>query len=129
MVPKGLGTALKPAHEPICVARKPLAKGCTVAANVLAHGTGAINIEACRVGTEDTRSASYKMTSKGIDGGGFASGQMHTDGRDGSIIAGSACGRWPANLILSYNEDEYELLPSVTVEQKKELLKYLYENT
>ncbi|WP_238880465.1 DNA-methyltransferase [Achromobacter xylosoxidans] len=44
----GWGTALKPAHEPICVARKPLAG--TVAANVLAHGVGALNIDGCRVG-------------------------------------------------------------------------------
>jgi hypothetical protein len=46
----GWGTALKPALEPITVARKPF-KG-TVAANVLAHGTGALNIDGCRVGTE-----------------------------------------------------------------------------
>lgn len=46
---EGWGTALKPAHEPICVARKPLAG--TVAANVLAHGTGGINIDGCRVGS------------------------------------------------------------------------------
>jgi hypothetical protein len=45
----GWGTALKPALEPITVARKPLQS--TVAANVLEHGTGAINIEGCRVGT------------------------------------------------------------------------------
>ncbi|AHB31269.1 DNA methyltransferase [Mycobacterium phage HufflyPuff] len=45
---QGWGTALKPAFEPIVVARKPLAG--TVAANVLAHGTGALNIDACRVG-------------------------------------------------------------------------------
>jgi DNA modification methylase len=47
---QGWGTALKPAHEPIVVARKPL-RG-TVAQNVLAHGTGAINVDGCRVGTE-----------------------------------------------------------------------------
>ncbi|WP_422766324.1 DNA methyltransferase, partial [Pseudomonas aeruginosa] len=43
---EGWGTALKPGHEPICMARKPLVG--TVAANVLAHGTGALNIDACR---------------------------------------------------------------------------------
>lgn len=101
---------LKPAHEPICVARKPIIG--TVAANVLEYGTGAINIAACRVGTEDTRSASYKMTSKGIDGGGFASGKMHTDGRDGSIIAGSECGRWPANLIHDGSAEVVSLFPA-----------------
>lgn len=46
---KGWGTALKPALEPITVARKPLVG--TVAGNVLAHGTGAINIDGCRAGT------------------------------------------------------------------------------
>ncbi|MEQ0775916.1 DNA methyltransferase [Paraburkholderia tropica] len=45
---EGWGTALKPAHEPICVARKPF-RG-VVAENVLTHGTGALNIDACRVG-------------------------------------------------------------------------------
>ena len=47
---QGWGTALKPAWEPVVVARKPL-EG-TVAANVLAHGTGAMNIDGCRVGTD-----------------------------------------------------------------------------
>jgi site-specific DNA-methyltransferase (adenine-specific) len=50
---EGWGTALKPAWEPIILARKPFKQ--TVAANVLEHGTGALNIDACRVGTEDTR--------------------------------------------------------------------------
>jgi hypothetical protein len=45
---QGWGTALKPAHEPVVVARRPLAG--TVAANVLAHGTGALNIDGCRAG-------------------------------------------------------------------------------
>lgn len=51
----GWGTALKPASEPIVVARKPPAG--TVATNVLAHGTGALNIDACRVGWRDTQSS------------------------------------------------------------------------
>jgi site-specific DNA-methyltransferase (adenine-specific) len=49
----GWGTALKPAWEPITLCRKPI-RG-TVAANVLTHGTGAINVDACRVGTRDER--------------------------------------------------------------------------
>jgi site-specific DNA-methyltransferase (adenine-specific) len=48
---KGWGTALKPAHEPICLARKPL-EG-TVATNVLKHGVGGLNIDESRVGTDD----------------------------------------------------------------------------
>jgi hypothetical protein len=50
----GWGTALKPAWEPICLARKPLDSG-TVAANVLAHGTGAINVDACRINVTGQR--------------------------------------------------------------------------
>jgi len=53
----GWGTALKPAHEPIVVARKPF-KG-TVAQNVLAHGTGALNIDGCRVGTDGDNSGRW----------------------------------------------------------------------
>lgn len=52
-LPGGLGTALKPAWEPIVVTRKPL-EG-TVAANVLKHGTGALNIDGCRVGGDEAR--------------------------------------------------------------------------
>jgi hypothetical protein len=60
----GWGTALKPALEPITVARKPF-KG-NVAANVLEHGTGALNIDSCRVGTEPVKLNSYK--SHGAEG-------------------------------------------------------------
>src|SRR5699024_4955344 len=52
----GWGTALKPAFEPIVLARKPLAEK-TVARNVLAHGTGAINVDACRIGLKDDETA------------------------------------------------------------------------
>jgi site-specific DNA-methyltransferase (adenine-specific) len=48
---EGWGTALKPANEPICLARKPLSEK-SVAENVLKHGTGGINIDGCRVGSE-----------------------------------------------------------------------------
>jgi site-specific DNA-methyltransferase (adenine-specific) len=55
---KGWGTALKPAHEPIVMARKPLEKK-TVANNVLEYGTGAINIDGCRVGDEGRWPANF----------------------------------------------------------------------
>jgi site-specific DNA-methyltransferase (adenine-specific) len=85
----GWGTALKPAHEPIVVARKPF-KG-TVAANVLAHGTGALNIEGCRVGTEGG--------CKG-DGSSDPSNGILGNGLNGwSVTRIDGLGRWPANLI------------------------------
>ena len=87
----GWGTALKPAWEPIIVARKPL-EG-TVAANVLAHGTGALNIDGCRVGTSDS-----------LNGGAYAdAGTVRDDGwgmqRGGAGEYKQPTGRWPANLI------------------------------
>lgn len=86
----GWGTALKPAHEPICVARKPLAKGNTVADNVLEFGTGAINVDGCRVGTDGgTKGDAPTTESKGCYGNGI----------NGGVVVGIQSGRWPANLI------------------------------
>jgi hypothetical protein len=115
---QGWGTALKPALEPITVARKPLAG--TVAENVLAHGTGGLNVDGCRVGTEST------IRNNNVSLGGSGN---HIYGNAGACVAGSHSGRWPANLILSYNEDEFELRSNVTSEQRKQLLLWMYENT
>ena len=82
---EGWGTALKPAHEPIVVARKPLIG--TVANNVLTYGTGALNIDGSRVGTADGFGGGAKGTS------GFAAG-YESDG-----FVASTQGRWPANVI------------------------------
>jgi len=85
----GWGTALKPAWEPIIMARKPLVG--TVAANVLEHGTGALNVDGCRVGTEKT-----------------VTRHTRSDGESRSEWAGNTstgettehAGRWPANVLL-----------------------------
>lgn len=95
----GWGTALKPAHEPIVVARKPLVG--TVAANVLEWGVGGLNIDGCRVGTNDEFGGGAKGTS------GFAAGYEH----DG-WVAGSELGRWPANLIHDGSDEVLELFPT-----------------
>lgn len=98
---QGWGTALKPAHEPICVSRKPLIG--TVAENVLAHGTGALNIDACRVGTDGgTTKANIR---KGEINGERAGTSM---GKNISFRCGIAkldAGRWPANLIHDGSEE------------------------
>lgn len=91
---QGWGTALKPAHEPICVARKPLVG--SVAANVLAHGTGALNIDGCRVNpTGESRGrmgeASQERRYTEAGGTNFSA----TPG----VRGGDPAGRWPANLI------------------------------
>ena len=93
---QGWGTALKPAFEPIVVARKPLTG--TVAANVLTHGTGALNIDACRIegGERPHIVADYKPTENSA-----YEGRMDGSLQGGSRNAGSTtAGRWPANVIL-----------------------------
>ena len=90
----GWGTALKPAFEPIILARKPLDG--TVAANVLAHGTGALNIDACRiVGPPSTGGAS-----SGTSALGQGSGWNAHENRTTQIDRSMASGRWPANVVL-----------------------------
>jgi DNA modification methylase len=95
----GWGTALKPAHEPIVVARKPLIG--TVAENVLTHGVGGINVDACRIGTEGATTRSNQAAfPKNADGTEDRSGSW---ARTGHKIEAISQGRWPANIIL----DEY----------------------
>jgi len=92
---EGWGTALKPAFEPIVVGRKPFAKGSTVAANVLEHGVGGLNIDASRVGTKTRVNAAAK--SLGNDRT-MSGGKANPNYPDVTVQ-----GRWPANVIL----DEY----------------------
>ena len=89
----GWGTALKPSHEPVLCARKPLTG--TVAANVLEWGTGALNIDASRV-AHDRQSAEW--VSKWSGNGGHPRGMF--GGNIGSQFGGSPSGRWPANVLL-----------------------------
>ena len=101
---QGWGTALKPALEPITVARKPLIG--TVAENVLQHGTGALNVDGCRVGTEPP--APRNAPRKDIRGGKFHSGA------EAEMVMGHynpTQGRWPANLIHDGSEEVTGLFP------------------
>ena len=98
--PVGLGTALKPSFEPVVCARKPLAG--TVAQNVLTHGTGALNIDACRIplGSDEDADA-LQARSGGVRGfadqyvGGKAKGAPPTD---------LSPGRWPTNVLLDESQ-------------------------
>jgi DNA modification methylase len=101
----GWGTALKPALEPITVARKPF-KG-TVAANVLEHGTGALNVDGCRVGTSRGVPASLSK-SKSSNTYGFGATSGHERELDPNI------GRWPANLIHDGSDEVVGLFPQTT---------------
>ncbi len=102
---QGWGTALKPAHEPIVVARKPLVG--TVAGNVLTYGTGALNIDGGRVATDDDIPST---TNNNIRGNAYKS---DTSGRNrDTVYAQNAAGRWPANLIHDGSDEVVELFPS-----------------
>jgi site-specific DNA-methyltransferase (adenine-specific) len=109
----GWGTALKPALEPITMARKPLAG--TVAGNVLEHGTGALNVDGCRVGaTVETWPASRARPAEGHPNALYThrlAGQSETQ----TVSTGDApAGRWPANLIHDGSEEVVGLFPETT---------------
>lgn len=99
---QGWGTGLKPAHEPICVARKPLAG--TVAENVLQFGTGGMNIDGCRIidGTE-TRSEKPQYKPNNTN-------QVYGSGMGGGAWINTN-GRFPANFIHDGSAEVTDLLP------------------
>jgi DNA modification methylase len=101
---QGFGTALKPACEPIIIARKPLSES-SVAANVLKWGTGALNIDACRIGS-DTRSRSRSLGIKIPDNGSMSGGNYRRE------TCGQVTGRWPANVIHDGSDEVMRLFPA-----------------
>lgn len=106
---QGWGTALKPALEPITMARKPLVS--TVAANVLAHGTGALNIDGCRVGAEDG------YTENAVTQGINTARTSYAPAGVRRTFAPSSQGRWPANLIHDGSDEVVALFPQSAGQQ------------
>jgi DNA modification methylase len=105
----GWGTALKPAHEPIVMARKPLIG--TVATNVIIHGTGALNIDGSRVGTNGGGTHCDKRNNDG-QCVGHDNARQSTIGQ--TIHAKQIYidqGRWPANFIHDGSDEVVELFP------------------
>ena len=103
-------TALKPALEPITVARKPLDKGLTVAENCLKWGVGGINIDESRVGTEDELKT---QKAKGSNGG-----EAYGDYNLNATYTPSTLGRFPANLIHDNSEEVRECFPDTNPSRK-----------
>jgi DNA modification methylase len=104
---QGWGTALKPAWEPIVLARKPLIG--TVAQNVLAHGTGAINIDACRIEATDPQLAEKYAS---VQNAGPRDNSIYgTDARDRAGSAPHVNGRWPANIVHDGSEEVVGAFP------------------
>ena len=92
----GWGTALKPANEPIVLARKPLEKGLSVAENILKWGVGGINIDASRIGN-------VGGTERGEQGERMK--DIKNGFRENNEIIDINKGRFPANIILTHHED------------------------
>lgn len=109
---EGFGTALKPACEFWILCRKPIAEK-TVAKNVLKYGTGALNIDGCRIGfqSEADRKAAEWGTKGGAEGWGLKPGA--------EVKPTNASGRFPSNLVISHSDDcdfeEEECAPDCAV--------------
>lgn len=106
---EGWGTALKPANEPICLARKPLSEK-TIVDNVIKWGTGGINIDGCRIGYEngshpkDLYGDSYMKS-----GNGKADGELQSiSGNDRNGVYVNDEGRFPANIL--FDEEAAQVL-------------------
>lgn len=99
---QGWGTALKPAYEPIILARKPLIG--TVAANVLAHGTGAVNVDGCRVEGEGNKTFARAAGNRDRE-------QYRTGTTIGAAVP-STLGRWPANIVHDGSDEVLAGFPS-----------------
>lgn len=111
---RGWGTALKPAHEPICVARKPLVG--TVAANVLQYGTGALNIDACRVEWPDGIIPEIGTPAWG----GPSKKSAAVPGQNGDTVdrlPPNKLGRWPANVLHDGSDEVRSVFPDAAGQQ------------
>jgi DNA modification methylase len=105
---EGWGSALKPAHEPIVVARKPLIG--TIIENVLEHGTGGLNIDGCRVETDEKLVSGGNLVSHSADERiGQALG-MFQQGTENTFVQNPK-GRYPANFIHDGSDEVVSLFP------------------
>jgi len=123
---EGWGTALKPANEPIVLARKPLSEK-TIAKNVLRWGTGGINIDESKIKyVSDYEKKQQSDIARGQDNathGKFFGGKGKS-----KASSHTPTGRFPANLMLSYPENEYIIKEGLTKEKRQKALKWIYEN-
>lgn len=125
----GWGTALKPAREDWLLCRKPISEK-TIAENVLKWGVGGLNIDGCRIpsGGEHCRRG-VVVRKKNLNGDTRSKTEAGMYGQGKSFVAtNSLLGRFPANLILTYPDDEYVLRDNVMPEQLIKLGEWLNEN-
>lgn len=100
---EGWGSALKPANEPIVLARKPLEKGLSIAQNVLKWRTGAINIDASRIGNELIKGQKEGQGFNNVKG--FGVNTKIGDESAKEYISEDSNGRFPANFIMTHHPD------------------------
>jgi len=100
---EGWGSALKPANEPIVLARKPLEKGLSIAENVLKWGTGAINIDASRIGNELIKGQKAGQGFNNVKG--FGVNTKIGDESAKEYISEDINGRFPANFIMTHHPE------------------------
>ncbi len=129
----GRGTCLKPAHEPIVVARRPLIG--TVAANLARYGTGAMNIDACRIASADANPSIARRQGSTAHLSNRPACETEAEGRMASrqtpdafraARPGEALGRWPANVVHDGSDDacagfpvtDRRVVPQVRVQAK-----------
>lgn len=116
----GKGTCLKPAHEPIVLARKPLIG--SVARNEAAFGTGALNIDDCRIHGEDAQGGSY--TVKRLKPGATLekTGDNWRPEGEGVLYRGELkAGRWPANVVHDGSDEVVDAFPIAPGQQGRSL--------
>lgn len=109
---EGWGTAVKPAYEPILIARKPLSER-NVQTNMAVHGTGGINIDGCRIpytSDEDMKSATFGVQPD-IRGNKYNTNRPSTGHVHARNIEANPKGRWPANLIHDGSDEVLKLFP------------------
>lgn len=114
------GTALKPAHEPIVLARKPLVG--TVTTNVAAFGTGGLNVDGCRIATSGEANPSIARRQGAVNhlstrtaAESQADGKLESRQSEGAYRAereGESLGRWPANLIHDGSSEVLSAFPA-----------------
>jgi len=102
----GWGSALKPANEPIVLARKPLEKGLSIAENVLKWGTGGINIDGCRVRTVNEDDPNHRKPTNIQHGAYDNTKNVYGNALNGRPIENlNPSGRFPANIILTHHPE------------------------
>ena len=101
----GWGSCLKPAHEPVVLARKPMPD--STARCVMENGTGALNVDGCRVGTtgEDVTRSIQSKSSSGSGVYQFNSGEAGSQSMKGGFSVTHKDGRWPANVIITHHHE------------------------